>query len=191
MHWIVDGNSFCMSDCGQEEECVHDRATDGEAANKRGTAIAVQCCALDGSEAFRKELGCLKAVNFEVASTACEDHGYRLCTRQEVHSRIGDGQGCMFNGYSVWTKTECSKSSVAPQTSSQTSSVSVLGAASIVACAMVVLAAIVCLAWFGRCCRGNKLYAKVEEESSMSLSDKLCATEEEENDAFNYGDEEL
>jgi len=88
---------------------VVDTATNG-AQNKRGTQIAVQCCALDGTETFRKELdgGCQKEVDFETAQDVCAAHNFRLCTRDEILDRTVKGKGCNFDGYSVWTSSECS-----------------------------------------------------------------------------------
>ena len=46
-------------------------------------------------------------MSHSAAKAHCESEGLRLCTEDEVKNKIGEGTGCSFNAYQVWTSTIC------------------------------------------------------------------------------------
>eukprot|EP01083_Nonionella_stella_P033743 92333_1 len=52
--------------------------------------------------------GCVHGVNYDTALAHCNSFGsLRLCTLDEINAEVGKGSGCGFDGYHLWTSTEC------------------------------------------------------------------------------------
>ena len=67
----------------------------------------VRCCSEDGSTCDTKGGHTCPndAVPFDDAVSECEDHGMRLCTKDELLSDVCCGSGGSCDSYAIWTST--------------------------------------------------------------------------------------
>ena len=110
---MVDGDGELNENGGiKANECLPNESKTGSITNDYGNKIGVQCC--DQSGVGRRDsvdgLDCVGQQNgatYDEAWTACNDVGMRLCTVQEVEAKVGQGHGCFFDAYHVWTSDPC------------------------------------------------------------------------------------
>merc|ERR1712130_877647 len=104
-HWIVDGST----DRDLIPECMLDTSNQATTPNVFGKYdIAVSCCTVDntGSDGVRPDCS-YYTKTFEEAVQLCTNHGYRLCTREELENDVTKGGGCNFDGRHNWVSDEC------------------------------------------------------------------------------------
>jgi len=93
----------------QCRECLPKAAIRSMTSNSYGVALAVGCCALDGSSATRKvnKESCQHTVDWSSATALCKAKGMRLCTDDEVEDGALSYKGCDLDALLHWTNTPC------------------------------------------------------------------------------------
>jgi len=105
--WAIVGSPkfFQSHSTGNKNpECLNTKSRKSAASNLWGDAIGVTCCSDNG---IGSRPGCIEGVSWYSAKNHCEQEGMRLCTMMEIHRGAGADTGCDFDGYLVWTETEC------------------------------------------------------------------------------------
>ena len=119
-YWIIQGyNGYDFSVHGgnygdlSEPQCVEETLNQGPISSYFGYSIAVGCCTQDGSSGVRPDCSAHPKTHAE-AVQICADHGYRLCTYDELTLGRGgvgmtEGTGCSYNVAYQWSSTVCNQ----------------------------------------------------------------------------------
>ena len=93
-----------------DAECLQMKSTIVPQAREWQNELTVTCCNTTGNAKIRKgnNSECYpRAKNFTEAKAICQDHGGRLCTKDEIESRIAKGKGCSIDNFYTWTSDRC------------------------------------------------------------------------------------
>lgn len=69
---------------------------------------AVRCCqhSTGNLQCASSVVNCPMGKTYVEGKKICEDHGMRLCTKDELESNVCCGTGCNFDSWLIWTSTE-------------------------------------------------------------------------------------
>lgn len=69
---------------------------------------AVRCCqhSTGNLQCASSVINCPMGKTYVEGKKICEDHGMRLCTKDELESNVCCGTGCNFDSWLIWTSTE-------------------------------------------------------------------------------------
>ena len=92
----------------QKHLCTEDSSTQSALSSpSQGYDIVVSCCLTDGSDGIRPDCD-TQGSTYEEAVAICEQHGYRLCTLQEIlYDELVLGKGCSYDGGYNWVSDTC------------------------------------------------------------------------------------
>jgi len=111
-HMTIVGNVDTDGTYGTKlgKQCIDDTKTSTPKSNTFGSATGVTCCDSNGKGS---RPGCASSQTWAGAVAHCKSHGLGLCSVAQIDGGAGQGTGCSFDAYSVWTSDTCTPEVVA------------------------------------------------------------------------------